>query len=117
MAKHDKKPTLDLEISLGPLRFARRQLKAIDDEELDALPPEKQREWSRALQKLSVAITKLETTDLQNLHAEFLAREPQLQAVTAQLDQDLAQLTDAVAIIAAASTAMKTVTEIVALLA
>ncbi len=117
MANDQKEPTLNLEISLGALRTARRQLKAIDDDELDKLPPEKQREWSRALQKLSVAIAKLETADLQKLDAEFLAREPQLRAVTAQLDGDLAHLTDAVALIAAASTALKTVTEIVSLLA
>ena len=114
-AKHHE--TIDLAASIRHLRAARRHLKDISDEELEALPPEKRKEWTRLLQELSVAVTKLETADLQNLSQEFVAKEPQLRQAAAELDEDLAQLTDAIAMIEVASTAMKTVTEIVSLLA
>ncbi len=112
-----RKKIVDLETSIRHLRSARRQLKDISDEELDALPPEKRKEWARLLQELSVAITRLETADLQNLSQEFLAKEPHLRAATTRLDEDLGQLTDAVSMIAATSAAIKTVTDIVSLLA
>jgi hypothetical protein len=117
MSKAQRRKKVDLAASIRHLRAARRQFKDITDEELDALPPEKRKEWARLLQELSVAITKLETADLQNLSQEFLAKEPQLRAAATQLAEDLGQLTDAVGMIAAASTAMKTVTEMVSLLA
>lgn len=117
MGKTKRCKTVDLGTSIRPLRSSRRQLKDISDEELDALPPEKRREWARLLQELSVAIGKLETADLQNLSQEFLAKEPQLCAAASRLDEDLGQLTDAVSMIAATSAAIKTVTDIVSLLA
>lgn len=117
MGKTKRCKKVDLGASIRDLRSARRQLKNISDEEVDALPPEKQKEWARLLQKLSLAITKLETADLQNLSQEFLAREPELCAAASRLDEDLGQLTDAVSMIAATSAAMKTVTDIVSLLA
>ena len=108
---------IDLSASIHPLRAARRRLKSIPDDELDVLPPEKRREWARQVQTLSVAITKLETADLQNLADEFVAKEPQLRAAATKLDEDLNQLTDAIAMITVASAAVKTVTDIVSLLA
>jgi hypothetical protein len=117
MGKTKRGKKVDLTASIRHLRSARRRLKDISDEELDALPPEKRKEWARLLQEQSVAITKLETADLQHLSQEFLAKEPQLRATTTQLDEDLGQLTDAVSLIAATSAAMKTVTVIVSLLA
>lgn len=117
MGKTKRCKKVDLEASIRPLRSARRQLKDISDEELDALPPEKRREWARLLQGLSVAIGKLETADLQNLSQEFLAKEPQLCASATRLDEDLGQLTDAVSMIAATSAAIKTITDVVSLLA
>lgn len=116
MARTNDEASVDLETTLRHLRLARRQLKNIDEDELDALPVEEQHEWARSLQRLSVAITKLETADLQNLSDEFVAKEPQLRATAAQLDDDLGQLADAVAMIHVASTALDTVTSIVTLL-
>lgn len=117
MGKTKRCKTVDLETSIRPLRSARRQLKDISDEELDALPPEKRKEWTRLLQELSVAVTKLETADLQNLSQEFLTKEPQLRAAATRLDEDLGQLTDAVSMIAATSAAIKTITDVVSQLA
>jgi len=117
MGNTDHGSTIDLETSIQRLRASRRQLKDIDDDELDALPVAKRREWARALQRLSVAITKLETADLQNLSAEFIAGESRLRAAATKLDEDLAHLADTIAMIDAASTAVKTVTEVVSLLA
>lgn len=117
MAKTNDEATIDLETTLKHLRLARRQLKNIDEDELDALPVDEQQEWARSLQRLSVAITKLETADLQNLSDEFVAQEPQLRTAAAKLEADLSQLADAVTMIHVASAAMDTVTSIVALLA
>ena len=117
MSKKNKDDEIDLEVSIEHLRAARRKLRDIDEDELDHLPPEQQHEWARSVQVLSVAITKLETTDLQNLSAEFVKREPELRGAAANLDDDLTQLTDAVEMINVASAAVETVTEIVSLLA
>ncbi len=70
----------------------------------------------RFLLLLSRAASRLKTADRESVSDEFLARVPQLQAVTAQLDNDLRQRRDAVTMIAAASAATKIIAEIVSLL-
>jgi outer membrane biosynthesis protein TonB len=78
--------------------------------------PTPQEEWANNLQRVSVAITKLEAAKLKVLSNEFKSREPELRKAAIKLEADLSQLQDAVQIIRVASKGLKLITNVVQLL-
>lgn len=107
---------IDLDATLKPLKATRRKLRNIDDEALDKMEPASQNEWAINLQKVSVAITKLETAKLRTISDKFKNREPELRKAASQLKTDLSELKDAIQIIQVASEGLKVVTNIIRLL-
>lgn len=107
---------IDLDATLKPLKATRRKLRNIDDETLDKMEPATQNEWADNLQKVSMAITRLETAKLRTLSDKFKKREPELREAAGQLEADLIELEDAVQIIRVASEILKLITNIVRLL-
>ena len=107
---------IDLDATLKPLKATRRKLRNIDDEALDKMEPASQNEWAINLQKVSVAITKLETAKLRTISDKFKKREPELRKAAGQLKTDLSELKDAIQIIQVASEGLKVVTNIIRLL-
>jgi len=75
-------------------------------------PPTPQEEWASNLQRVSLAITKLEAAKLKALSDEFKKREPELRKAASKLEADLSQLQDAVQIIRVASKGLKVIAEI-----
>jgi hypothetical protein len=107
---------IDLDVTLKSLRETRRKLRNIDDATLDKMEPASQNEWAVSLQKVSVAITKLETAKLRTISDKFKKREPELRQAAGQLKTDLSQLKDAIEIIQVASEGLKLITTIIRLL-
>jgi hypothetical protein len=107
---------IDLDATIKPLKATRRKLRNIDDETLDKMEPATQNEWADNLQKVSLAITRLETAKLRTLSDKFEKREAELREAAGQLKADLSELEDAVQIIRVASEVLKLIINIVRLL-
>lgn len=107
---------IDLEATLKSLKATRRKLRNIDDETLDKMEPASQNEWASNLQKVSVAIIRLETAKLRALSDKFKKREPELREAASQLEADLSQLQDAIQIIRVASEGLKVISNVIRLL-
>lgn len=107
---------IDLEVTLKSLKATRRKLRNIDDETLDKMEPASQNEWANNLQKVSVAIIRLETAKLRTLSDKFKKREPELREAASQLEVDLSQLQDAIQIIRVASEGLKVIGNAIRLL-
>ncbi len=104
---------IDIDATLKPLKATRRRLRNIDDETLDKMEPATQNEWADDLQRVSMAITRLETAKLRTLSDKFKKREPELREAAGQLKDDLSELEDAVQIIRVASEGLKLITNVV----
>lgn len=107
---------IDLEATLKSLKATRRKLRNIDDETLDKMEPASQNEWASNLQKVSVAIIRLETAKLRALSDKFKKREPELREAASQLEADLSHLQDAIQIIRVASEGLKVISNVIRLL-
>ncbi|MGD2095060.1 MAG: hypothetical protein PVH77_08655 [Phycisphaerales bacterium] len=108
--------TDDLITTLKSLRATRRKLRDIEDSTLDKLEPASQNEWAQSLQKVSLAITQLETAQLRTLSEKFKKQEPLLAEAAGRLEADLSELHDAVQVIQVISEGLKTITKIIRLL-
>lgn len=104
---------IDLEATIAKLEAIELKLLEIDADDLEQ---DEQNALAEELDEVSLDLTRLRNADLQNLSDAFKAREPELRAAAGRLEQDLAQLTDAVEMINVASAGLKTITDIVALL-
>jgi hypothetical protein len=99
--------------TLKSLRATRRKLRDIEDATLDKLEPELQNEWAENLQKVSLAITRLETAQLKALSEKFKKQEPLLAEAAGRLEADLSELHDAVQVIQVISEGLKAITKII----
>jgi hypothetical protein len=104
----------DRNAEVADLEAVELRLLAIDADELD---DPKRNELADELHECSTNLLRLRNADLRNLSEPFKGREPELQAATSRLKNDLQGLENAVEVIDTVSAAMGTITEIVKLIA
>jgi len=104
---------MNLDAEIARLEAVELKLLEVD---ADALGQDQQNTLAEKLNEVALDLNRLRNADLQNLSDEFKAREPELRARAAQLEQDLSQLNNAVQIIHVAAAGLKTITDIIALL-
>ena len=111
--------TIDVDTNqatIGSLRSVRRELYSIPEPELDAMSQEDQVKYGDSLHKCGLAILKLEAAQLKLINDEFKAKEQELNKAAADMENDLAGLTDATKVIGVVSEGITLVTNIVKLL-
>ena len=103
----------DLQSAISDLRKTKLKLLALDEEQLT---DEQRNELADILSACNSAIRQLEDADLANLSAAFAEQEQDLIVATSELANDLDDLNRAVDILSTVSSALGTITGIVALL-
>ena len=104
---------IDLQPAIDILRDVQLTLLGIDEEELDQ---DQKNELANNLNMCGNAIRQLQQVDLANLSAEFTEKEADLRQATADLENDLRQLNNAVNILTSISAGLNTITGIIDLL-
>lgn len=115
MSKTQSQP-LQIQPTLDALRAVRMSLYAVPGATVSAMSTADQIKYGDDLQKLSSAIMKLETLQLQQVNAQFKAKAGALQTASVKLQHDTAALTDAVQIIGTINSGIGLITNIVKLL-
>jgi len=113
-------PKVDLNVNqatLDSLRIIRRKLYSIPEAELNAMSLEDQVKYGDNLHQAGLAILNLEAAKLKGVNDKFKEQEQDLESAAANLESDLATLTDAVKIIRAVSEGITLVINVIKLLA
>jgi hypothetical protein len=102
--------------TLDSLRKVRRKLYSIPESELNAMGLEDQVKYGDSLHQNGLAILKLEAAKLKDVNDAFKAKEQELKTSAARLENDIAELTDALDVIRVISKGITLVTDTVKLL-
>lgn len=99
--------------TIGSLRSVRRKLYSIPESDLDAMSQEGQVKYGDSLHQCGLAILKLEAAQLKVINDEFKTKEQELKKAAMDMENDLAELTDATKVIRVVSEGIALVTDIV----
>jgi hypothetical protein len=102
--------------TLDSLRNVRRKLYSIPESELNAMGLEDQVKYGDSLHQNGLAILKLEAAKLKDVNDAFKEKEQELKRAAATLENDIAELTDALKVVRVASKGITLVTNTVKLL-
>jgi hypothetical protein len=108
----DDTNTPDLDTTIAHLEAVELGLIAIDSGDLSK---EERNQLADLLHVCTTNLTWLRNADLQSLTNAFKAREPELRSAAGRLEKEVQNLNDAADVIRAVSTAVETITNIVAL--